>query len=1051
MHKLSAFSLKNRALIALVTVVVATFGALAFTNLKQELIPSIEVPQLAVLTVHPGASAEVVASDVTAPVEKALQTVPGLLGTTTTSSTGVSVVMAEFEFGTDTAKVEQKMAQSISRIRSYLPEGTDPSVMAISLDDFPVIQVAVSSDNPEKLAGTLAESVVPALERLDGVASASIIGAPGPRVSITPRAEDMALNGVTSQSIATLLMQNGVMVPAGTIVDAGSEMAVQVGTRLTSVDQIEDLPLVRSQVPGMDDDALQGLPPVTLGDVADVELTTDPTTSYSLVDGRKALTLSITKLPDANTVDVSHAVQDALPELEASVAGSSFDVLVDQAPFIEDSISGLATEGLLGLVMAIIVILAFLRSGRATLVTAVSIPVSLLIAFVGMQAAGYTLNILSLGGLTIAIGRIVDDSIVVIENVERHMRYGKSRRRTIVDAVREVGGAITASTVTTVAVFVPIALVGGMSGVLFRPFAFTVAIAMGASLLVSLTIVPVLAFWFLSWKGHAAAAAAVDAADDASADAPADVPALVAADAEQADDELTEEAQGGIQRSYARTLDWALGHRWTTVGIAVAVLVGTLALVPLMKTSFLGDMAQNSLGITQQVKPGTSLEKQLATASTVDEALRQVDGVELVAATIGQTDQSLMLGGADTISYSITTDENGDQAKIQEAVRKAVTAVVDADDVTISPFAGMGMSNDVQISVTGSDAKAVASGTEAIAEAMRPLDGVRQVSTTLTDARPTVSVVIDRAKAAAAGLTETQLSQAVAGMITPQQIGAVTIGGSSVSVFLTPEDPARSVSGIRELPLGPGGATVGDVAEVKVVDGPVSITTQNGVRNQVVDVTPESDDLGQTSSVVTTALEGVDLPDGVTAEIGGVTAEQDEAFSQLGLAMLVAILIVYVVMVATFRSLLHPLLLLVSIPFAATGAILLQVATGVALGVPSLIGVLMLIGIVVTNAIVLVDLVKQYRDRGVPMADALRRGAVHRVRPILMTAAATILALAPMAIGVTGHGGFISQPLAIVVIGGLFSSTLMTLIVLPVLYHLVESIGKRGATRVLED
>ena len=1049
MHKLSAFSLKNRALIALVTVVVAIFGALAFTNLKQELIPSIEVPQLAVLTVHPGASAEVVASDVTAPVEKALQTVPGLLGTTTTSSTGVSVVMAEFEFGTDTAKVEQKMAQSISRIRSYLPEGTDPSVMAISLDDFPVIQVAVSSDNPEKLAGTLAESVVPALERLDGVASASIIGAPGPRVSITPRAEDMALNRLTSQTIATLHMQNGVMVPAGTIVDAGSEMAVQIGSRLRSVDQIKDLPLVGTEGTGSYDDGEGGMVefptglPVTLGDVADVELTTDPTTSYSLVDGREALTLSITKLPDANTVDVSHAVQDALPELEASVAGSSFDVLVDQAPFIEDSISGLATEGLLGLVMAIIVILAFLRSGRATLVTAVSIPVSLLIAFVGMQAAGYTLNILSLGGLTIAIGRIVDDSIVVIENVERHMRYGKSRRRTIVDAVREVGGAITASTVTTVAVFVPIALVGGMSGVLFRPFAFTVAIAMGASLLVSLTIVPVLAFWFLSWKGHAA----VDASDDA----PADVPALVAADAEQADDELTEEAQGGIQRTYARTLDWALGHRWTTVGIAVAVLVGTLALVPLMKTSFLGDMAQNSLGITQQVKPGTSLEKQLATARTVDEALRQVDGVELVAATIGQTDQSLMLGGADTISYSITTDENGDQAKIQEAVRKAVTAVVDADDVTISPFAGMGMSNDVQISVTGSDAKAVASGTEAIAEAMRPLDGVRQVSTTLTDARPTVSVVIDRAKAAAAGLTETQLSQAVAGMITPQQIGAVTIGGSSVSVFLTPEDPARSVSGIRELPLGPGGATVGDIAEVSVVDGPVSITTQNGVRNQVVDVTPESDDLGQTSSVVTTALEGVDLPDGVTAEIGGVTAEQDEAFSQLGLAMLVAILIVYVVMVATFRSLLHPLLLLVSIPFAATGAILLQVATGVALGVPSLIGVLMLIGIVVTNAIVLVDLVKQYRDRGVPMADALRRGAVHRVRPILMTAAATILALAPMAIGVTGHGGFISQPLAIVVIGGLFSSTLMTLIVLPVLYHLVESIGKRGATRVLED
>ncbi|MGP7959458.1 efflux RND transporter permease subunit [Sanguibacter sp. A247] len=1045
MHQLSVFSLKNRALIALVTVVVAVFGALAFTSLKQELIPSIEVPQLAVMTVHPGASAEVVASDVTAPLEKALQTVPGLLGTTSTSSTGVSVVLAEFEFGTDTAKVEQKMTQAISRIRSFLPENTDPSVIAISLDDFPVIQVAVSANNTASLAGVLADSVVPQLERLEGVASASIVGAPGPRVSITPRAQDMAAYGVGPQQIGALLMQNGVLMPAGTIVESTKEMAVQVGSRLTSVEDIAALPIVLG--PGSGE--------TTLADVADVEMTTDPTSSYSLVNGKKALTLSVTKLPDANTVDVSQAVRDALPALEATIAGASFSVLVDQAPFIEESISGLATEGLLGLVMAIIVILGFLRSGRATLVTAVSIPVSLLIAFVGMQAAGYTLNILSLGGLTIAIGRIVDDSIVVIENVERHMRYGKSRRATIVDAVREVGGAITASTVTTVAVFVPIALVGGMAGVLFRPFAFTVAIAMGASLLVSLTIVPVLAFWFLKWRGHGAAVTSDAVTSDADATVVDPAAAGTAAtetagNAAEPANEFEDEDAGAIQRVYGRLLDKVLAHRWITVGAAVLVLMGTVALTPLLKTSFLGDMAQNSLGITQQVKPGTSLDAQLKTAQQVGNALRQVKGVELVAATVGQTDQSMLLGGGGGISYSLTTAADGDQERIEADVRAAVVAIVDEDDVTISPFAGMGMSNDVEIAVSGTDAQLVAKGTEAIAEAMRPLDGARQVSTTLAAARPTVSVVIDRTKAAMAGLTESALSQAIGGMITPQQVGAVTFDGSSIDVFLTPEEPAGSVEAIRQLPLGEG-FTVGDVATVEVVDGPVAITTANGVRNQLVKVTPQSDDLGQVASVVQEALDGVDLPDGVTAELGGVTAEQSKAFAQLGLAMLAAILIVYVVMVATFRSLLHPLLLLVSVPFAATGAILLQVATQIPLGVPSLIGVLMLIGIVVTNAIVLIDLVKQYRDRGRSMTDALRLGAIHRVRPILMTAAATILALTPMAIGVTGHGGFISQPLAIVVIGGLLSSTLMTLVVLPAVYHLVESIGKRGQTRVLED
>jgi len=275
-------------------------------------------------------------------------------------------------------------------------------------------------------------------------------------------------------------------------------------------------------------------------------------------------------------------------------------------------------------------------------------------------------------------------------------------------------------------------------------------------------------------------------------------------------------------------------------------------------------------------------------------------------------------------------------------------------------------------------------------------------------------------------------------MITPQQIGAVTIDGSSVSVYLTPQDPPASVDAIRALAVVPGGLTVGDVAEVTVEDGPVAITTSNGVRNQLVTVTPLTDDLGQTATVVGDALDKVELPDGVTAEIGGVTAEQNEAFSQLGLAMLVAILIVYVVMVATFRSLLHPFLLLVSIPFAATGAVLLQVATGIALGVPSLIGVLMLIGIVVTNAIVLIDLVNQMRERGEPLRQAVLHGSSLRLRPIVMTALATILALTPMGIGITGSGGFISQPLAVVVIGGLLSSTVLTLIVLPTLYFAVE-------------
>lgn len=1071
MHQLASLSLKNRALIALVTVVVAIFGVVSFTSLKQELIPNLEIPALAVVTLHPGASAEVVAQDVTAPIEQAMLAVPGLQGTTGVSSTGMSMVLAEFEFGANMATAEQKMNQAISRVARFLPDAADPMVVAISLDEFPVIQVAVSGGDPQTLAEDLERLVVPELERLDGVGSATIVGGPGQRVAITPDPMRLAAAGVDQMSVAMVLAQNGVLMSAGLLDDGSQSLAVQVGQRLSSVEEIADLPLVTAAGP------------VRLGDVADVELTTDAATSYSLLDGEQAVSLSITKLPDANTVEVSHAVQDALPELQARMAGVTFHVVLDQATFIEDSIAALTQEGLLGLLFAVLVILFFLRSWRATLVTAVSIPVSIMVAFVAMNAAGYTLNLLTLGGLTIAIGRIVDDSIVVIENVERHMAYGKSRRRTIVDAVREVAGAITASTITTVVVFLPIALVGGMAGVLFQPFAFTVAIAMSASLLVALTIVPVLAYWFLRRK-QARAATVLEVSDAAAGagrglvspevtgagpDAAADAAGTLASQREETGDgvpvgkhaagathavaDAHHEDTGALQRGYRRLIGWVIGHRWTTLAAAMVVLVATVALSPLLKTNFLGDMGQNSLGVTQQVASGTSVQAQLELATEIDEALRGVDGVETVQATIGSGGTAVLGGGGgDAISWTLSTDPDGDQGAITDAVRAAFAGFVPAEDVVVSAVAGMGFSNDVEVAVSGGDLDQVGATATDIAAVMAELPEAVQVTTSLTEARPTVQVSVDRDAAAAAGLTETAVSQMVAGMLAPQLIGQVTLDSSAVNVYLTPTDPPTTVAEVEALvvPTATGIVPLTTLASVDVVDGPVAITTANGVRTVTVTITPGSDDIGQAGTAVAEALDAFELPDGVQAEVGGITAQQNEAFSQLGLAMLLAILIVYVVMVATFRSLLHPLLLLVSVPFAATGAILLQLATGIPLGVPSLIGVLMLIGIVVTNAIVLIDLVKQYRDQGMTMTEALVLGSVRRVRPIVMTALATILALAPMAVGITGHGGFISQPLALVVIGGLFSSTAMTLLVLPALYHLVESVGNR-AVRVAED
>ncbi|WP_207207133.1 efflux RND transporter permease subunit, partial [Agromyces binzhouensis] len=568
MSLLAKLSMRNRALIALVTVVVAIFGGIALNGLKQELAPSIQLPQLSIITAYPGASPDVVNADVSTPIETAIQGITGLESTSTTSSTGVSRVVASFTFGTDLAFAEQKLLSSVNRIAPTLPDDVDPQVIAFSFDDLPVLAVAVTgADDPTTLSDEITRTTLPELRDIDGVRDATLVGDRGQRVVITPDVAELARYGLTTQAIRDALQQNGVLLPAGQITEGDSTFAVQAGTRLGSVDDVSALPLVGATEQQLPDGTVpdgtvpDGTPPdgtgtgtdgtepgtdgtgapdgttafpgtdgttatvavpvaLTIGDVSSVELTANPETSISRVNGEPALAISVTKLPSANTVEVSNAVAAALPDLQASLdttnPGTEFTVVFDQAPYIEHSIESLAVEGLLGLVFAVLVILVFLMSVRATLVTAISIPTSVLITFIGLQAADYTLNILTLGALTISVGRVVDDSIVVIENIKRHLVAGVDKASTIVHAVREVAGAITASTITTVAVFLPIALVEGVTGELFRPFSLTVTIALLASLLVSLTIVPVLAYWFLKpakpRKGQTEADAAAEAA-----------------------------------------------------------------------------------------------------------------------------------------------------------------------------------------------------------------------------------------------------------------------------------------------------------------------------------------------------------------------------------------------------------------------------------------------------------------------------------------------------------------------------------------------------------
>jgi HAE1 family hydrophobic/amphiphilic exporter-1 len=768
----------------------------------------------------------------------------------------------------------------------------------------------------------------------------------------------------------------------------------------------------------------------TIGALASVSIQPDAITSISRVNGEPSLTMAITKRADANTVDVSRTVTAALPAITALLGnGTEFTVVFDQAPFIEKSIESLAIEGLLGLFFAIIVILVFLLSIRSTLVTAVSIPTSLLLTFIGMWASGFSLNILTIGAVTISSGRVVDDSIVVVENIKRHLSLGEERMVAIRTGVKEVATAVTASTITTVAVFLPLAFVGGLSGELFQPFAITTTIALLASLFVSLTIVPVLAYWFLGDKKPKKKASTKPVKSGSE------------------DNDL-------LQRNYRPIVRWTITHPVATMLIAVLTLGGTLALTPFVKTNFVGGSGQSTITLTHTTPGGLTLMDRAEVAEGVEAKLLEYDGIETVQTSIGGGNGFAAFNGqAGNIVYQITISDEVDADLVRTEVTRDLETITDTGEI-VSAQGGAFGSQTIDITVKAPSEETLTNVTTAITAAIAESKSADSVTTSLDDTQSFISISIKRKEAAKYALSEVLIGRTLSSLIAPTAIGQVVIDDVTMDLIVESKNSPETLEELRKYKLtSPLGAKVrlSKVATIEVTETAASRTTERGVLSASVAVTPTSDNLSESTLAVNTALASVDLPTGTTATVGGVAEDQAESFQQLGLALLAAILIVYVVMVATFRSLRQPLLLLVSIPFAATGAIGLQIVSGIPLGISSLIGLLMLVGIVVTNAIVLIDLVNQYRERGGSVVESLLDGTSRRVRPVLMTALATIFALTPLATGVTGSGGFISQPLAIVVIGGLLSSTLLTLLVLPALYSLVEGrIERKAARRALK-
>jgi HAE1 family hydrophobic/amphiphilic exporter-1 len=1026
------------------TIILTVAGLISLGSLKQELLPSFEVPQASIVTSYPGASPEVVDAQVSSIIEDEARILKNLVNVTSTSRANVSVVRVEFDFGVTTAQVEEELNRVVANVQDSLPADVEPRVISGSFDTVPIIVLSVASttgDN-EAIAEVLEDIAVPILSQVPGIQEITVAGGKKKQITLDLRTSVLAANGLSQASITDALRANGFILPAGSITDTEGELQIEIGTNVNSLEDFENLPLVASatsfaQLPG-------GLPGasitprvLTIGEIAEVTYDYEPVTSISRTNGLDSLGIQVTKTQEGNTVAISNGVEAKIDELVEKLGGDvEINTVFDQGPFVEKQLENLSIEGSLGLTFAILIILVFLTSIRSTLVTAISIPTSLLVTFIGLWVSGYSLNLFTLSALTIAVGRVVDDSIVVIENINRHLSYGEPKKRAIIDAVKEVAGAITSATITTVAVFLPVALVGGIVGELFRPFSFSFTIALLASLVVSLTIVPVLAYWFLK----------APVSEEQSAKESAKTAAARMEKARKLEEE--KEKRSWLQRGYIPVLTKTQAKPGLTLVAAGAILMFTFSLVPQLKTDFIGDFGGDTFVVRQELPAGSTFEQRDEASKIVEDLILEQEGVETVLATFGgRADGRVNFGGntnATTIQVSVSKD--ADNTAIQAAVQAEIDSRDDIGETTLPQGGGGGFGGsgtiDVKLSATSDDALFAA--VEKVREGMLEVEGISDISSSLSEQQRTLKITVDRLAAARAGLTEIQVSGIVASTLRPGSIGDVNIDNEATPIFIVQENSPATLDEIRDIriPTRSGVISLDSIADIQEVQAPVAITSEKGDRVATVSLTPDSDDLGAVTRAVTEALDAVELPIGATANIGGVSADQAESFGQLGLALLAAVAIVYLVMVATFSSLVQPLILLISIPFAATGALGLLLLTDTPLGVPALIGMLLLVGVVVTNAIVLIDLINQYRKQGKSIQQSIMDGSRQRLRPIVMTALATIFALSPLALGITG-GGFISQPLAIVVIGGLVSSTVLTLVIVPVLYWLVEGRSER--------
>jgi len=1028
---ISNTSIRQPVFTTMVISALVVFGVVAYRGLGIDLFPKIDFPVVTITTVLPGADPETMETDVTERIEEAVNTINGVKSLRSQSSESVSIVVVEFELDRDVDVASQDVRDKISSTRANLPtEIEEPVIQKLDPDSMPILAVALSANRPIREVTDYADNVIKErLERIRGVGAVEILGGREREIRIWLQADRLIAYQLGVDEVAMAIRSENLEVPGGRIETGPRELVVRTRGRMQRPEQFGNI-VVAERPSGA----------IYLRDVALVEDGMADERSLSRLNGERAVSLLIRRQSGTNTVEVAHLAKAALEELHGKLPPGYTMILADDtSKFIEESIGDVKFDLLFGGLLAVAVIFLFLRNVTSTMVSAVAIPTSILGTFTFISALGFTVNFMTMLALSLSVGMLIDDAIVVIENVFRHMEDGMQRRESAEYGTSEIGLAVMATTFTIVAVFVPVAFMHGIIGRFFYQFGMTVACAVLISLFVSFTLTPMLSSRILTMPArHSAVYRAIEA------------------------------VLNGLDRNYRGLLRWALGHRLVIVGLAVLFFASSLYMLQFVGTEFLPQDDESQFSVTLRTEPGSSLQATDAVVQRIEAMLRKNANVRDLFTTIGGGTQGRVTDATIVVKLPEPNERRLTQQQIMDEVRESLKSVRDARvsvEAVERMSAGGGRQGMLQVSVQGpktAPLEQLAEVTGRMVDGLRETPGVVDLDTTFEGGKPQVSVAIDRERAADLGISAAQLGSAVRLLVGGDKVSEYQEGGKQYDVRVRlPETDRNDPVKIDQLVLrsrSGGVVQLGNVARIVRDTGPTEIDHLARQRQVMINANLQGKPLGAAVEDVNAIARRIGFPEGFTYSLEGMAQIMGESFADLAFALLLAVILVYMVLASQFGSFVHPFTIMLSLPMSLVGAIGGLLLTGSTFSILAMIGVIMLMGLVTKNAILLVDYTNTLRQRDrLERNQALLRAGPVRLRPILMTTSAMVFGMMPVALGL-GSGGESRAPMAITVIGGLLTSTILTLIVVPVVYTLLDDLSgirvrewvprlRRGAAR----